>query len=74
MAKVYEFPTKKELPEIVKVALQNIAEAYVSALDYALLTVTSDDPSFEELEELRGMILDELEAALDLAMYNSTFK
>ena len=74
MAKMYEFPTKKELPEVIKETLYDIATAYVDVLDYALLTVASEDPSLEELDELREMIMDELADALDSAMYNSMFK
>ena len=74
MAKVYEFKTKSKLPEIVTDTLYDIATAYVAILDYTLLTVTSDDPSQEELDELKEMILDELMNALNVALFNSTFK
>ena len=74
MAKVYEFPTKKELPPIVKDALYDIAKTYVNVLDYAFLTALDEDPSMEELDELKDMILDELMAALDVALFESTFK
>ena len=74
MAKVYEFPTKKELPDVVKDTLYDIAKAYVDVLDYTLITVAGEDPSIEELEELKEMILEELMHALDVALFESTFK
>ncbi len=74
MAKVYEFPTKKELPEVVKESLYDIAKAYIAVVEYTLATVASEDPDIEELEELRLMIVDELTEALDAAAFESTFK
>ena len=74
MAKVYEFPTKKELPTEVKDALYEIAKAYVAVLDYTFLTMSSEDPGVEEMEELRDLIMDELAHVLDVALFESLFK
>lgn len=74
MTKVYDFPTKKELPESIKVSLLDIAEAYVTILDYAFDTMLGEDPSFEEADDLRELIMDELEEALNTALFNSEFK
>lgn len=74
MTKVYEFPTKKELPELVKKGLCDIATVYVDLLEYVLTNVASDDPSLEELDELKYLVVHELEQAIELAIYNSVFK
>ena len=74
MAKMYEFPMKKELPNIVKETLYDIAKAYVDVLDYTYDKLLGDDPSMEEVEELEILIMDKLAEALDAAMFESTFK
>lgn len=74
MAKMYDFPTKKELPKSILESLQDIAEAYVATLDYAFSTMLGEDPGLEEVDDLRGLIMDELEEALNTALFNSEFK
>ena len=74
MAKVYEFPTKKELPMAIKESLLDIANAYITTLDYAFETLLGDDPSMEEVDELREMIIDELAEALNVAIFDSMFQ
>lgn len=74
MTKPNEFETKKELPNIVKETLYDIATAYVDVLDYTMKHMTDDDPSMEEVQDLEIMIHDELANALDVALFNSTFK
>lgn len=74
MAKIYEFPTVTELPNEVKEILYDIARAYVDMLDYAFRTVGGEDPSFEELDEIRDLVAEGLEAAFDAALFDYTFK
>lgn len=74
MAKLYEFPTKKELPEIAKESLRDIAEAYIETLKYVLMTEASDNPTRQELDELRDLVTIELEEALTEAIENCTYE
>lgn len=74
MAKVYEFPISAELPIEVKETLYDIAKAYVDVLDYAFNTLSSEDPSLDEMDELHNLVMEELEAAFDAALFDSTFK
>ena len=74
MTKTNEFETKKELPNVVKETLYDIATAYVDVLNYVFDNMTDDDPSMEEVQDLEIMIHDELVNALDVALFNSTFK
>jgi len=56
MAKLYTFPVKKELePEVVD-CLHKIADAYIQTLNYALTTMSSDEPTSEELTEIRELV------------------
>ena len=74
MAQVYEFPTKPELPNEIKEILYDIARAYVDTLDYAFTKLLSDDPSLDEMEDVRELVMEELDAAFDAAMFDSMFK
>ena len=56
MAKVYEFPVKKSLPDEVKECLYEIGSAYVKTLNYALSELTSDNPTQKELDEIKGLV------------------
>lgn len=56
MAKVIEFPKKKELPKLIEDKLESIARSYVETLYVAMSTLTSDDPTQEELMEVHDMV------------------
>lgn len=56
MAKVYTFPVKKELESEVVNCLHEIADAYVRTLNYALTTMSSDNVTNEELNDIREMV------------------
>lgn len=54
MAKVYAFPTKRELPKGMEEELKKVAKNYVEVL-YAtvvLLDLEEDKPTYEEVMEL----------------------
>lgn len=56
MAKLYVFPTPKHLPQDLEKCLQEIGEAYIKVLYYALTTLSSDNPTSEELGEIRELV------------------
>lgn len=56
MAVVIEFPKKKELPKLIEAKLENIARNYVETLYMAMSTLTSDDPTDEELLEVHDLV------------------
>lgn len=56
MAIVLEFPKKKELPKEIEAKLQDVAKNYVETLYVALSTLTSDNPTQEELVEVHEMV------------------
>ena len=56
MAIVLEFPKKKELPKEIEAKLQDVAKNYVETLYIALSTLTSDNPTQEELVEVHEMV------------------
>lgn len=56
MAKVYKFPVKKKLTEEMEECLYAIGEAYIKTLNYALCELAGDDPTQEELDEIRNLV------------------
>jgi ppGpp synthetase/RelA/SpoT-type nucleotidyltranferase len=57
MAKVLEFPVKKELPKQVEDRLHEIAEMYVTLLDNTLTEVCGDITDAKEYEEMTNLML-----------------
>ena len=64
MAKIYEFPVKKQLNPEVEECLYEIASAYIRTLNYALHEFSSNDPDDKELTEIRELV--ELSYAMGL--------
>ena len=58
MCKVYEFPTKKELPEEVKIKVQGSAKEYVKTINESLEILVTDEITEEEYLELSKMVLE----------------
>lgn len=56
MAKVLEFPVKKKLTPEIEDVINLVASAYVEILNYALNELSSEDPTTEELNEIRGLV------------------
>lgn len=55
MAKVLQFPVKKELPKEVEKRLQEASKVYIDALDELLTTLRNnftDDEEYNEMTEL----------------------
>ena len=57
MAKVYEFPVKKELPKEVVDRLHDIADMYVTLLDDTLNMVCEDITDPQEYAEMTDLML-----------------
>lgn len=69
MAKVYEFPVKKELPDHMKQRLDKIAKAYVELLNDVYDDITRDVTDETDLSELTEIMLvayfDAIEKAIE---------
>jgi len=56
MAEIYAFPVKKELDQQIVECIHEIANAYIQTLNYAFTTMSDDDPTSEELTEIRKLV------------------
>lgn len=56
MAKIYEFPTEKELPQELKERLQLIAKNYLYVLEEATKYFYGDECTEDQLDEV-GMLV-----------------
>lgn len=68
MCKVYEFPKQLELPKNEKEMLLLLGEAYVTALYSALLQLTGDDPTRENMEEVSRLVSQTFSDGMNLAI------
>lgn len=58
MCKVYEFPVKKEIPEEVLAKINVAAREYVKFINESVEAVTDPDMSFDEFQEMAGLVLE----------------
>mgnify|MGYP003289393755 CR=1 FL=1 len=68
MAKILEFPIKKQLSEKVEELIHETAEAYIRTLNYALTVMSSDHPSQEELQEIHELVMVAYAEGIDKAI------
>ena len=71
MAKVLNFPVKKQIPEEMKKKLYEVAKAYVKVMDEACACLCGDDPSNEDLSEIMGEVLIAYLGAVERAIEES---
>lgn len=57
MAKVIEFPRKKELPDDIREQVAVAAKSYIGALNRALLTLCGDEPNEKQMEEVTNLVI-----------------
>ena len=58
MCKVYEFPTKFEIPEEVLAKIDMAARDYVKFVNESVEAVTDPGMSFDEFQEAAGTVLE----------------
>jgi DNA-binding ferritin-like protein (Dps family) len=69
MCKVYEFPTKKELSDVLKKRMDKITKEYVNIMNETLENLYGENLSASDYEEFQEVILvaflESLEKAID---------